>query len=212
MKLLSVNVSLPQDVIINDEAVATGIFKEPVFGPVRVRALNLEGDGQADLTVHGGRDKAVYIYPSEHYSFWRQELGQLPPGWGAFGENLTIEGLAEDHICLGDHIAIGSAVFEVSQPRLPCFKLAAKFQREDIIRRFLESRRTGFYVRVLREGILQSGDAVSVIARDSHQITIRELTDLYATKRPAADRIRRLLMVPALSAAWREHFSRIFSS
>ena len=191
LKLISLNVGLPREVPIGDRMVATGIFKTPVTGPVRVRTLNLDGDRQANLAVHGGVDKAVYAYPSEHYPFWQQELGEDLP-WGAFGENLTVEGLDEKSLSIGDQLGIGTAVFEVTQPRLPCFKLAAKFQRDDIIKRFLHSRRTGFYFRVLQEGVLEAGDAIVPVKREPHRVTIREITDLYIDKetRPCADRAR----------------------
>src|SRR5258705_2398924 len=161
MNVISVNVGLPRGLRIDDRSVATGIFKTPVAGSVRVRSLNLDGDRQADLTVHGGTDKAVYFYPSEHYPFWQQALGQ-PLAWGAFGENLTVAGLDEAAISVGDQLGIGAAVLEVTQPRLPCFKLAGKFQRDDIIKRFLDSRKTGFYARVLKEGALQAGDPIAM--------------------------------------------------
>src|SRR6185295_3063659 len=135
MNIISVNVGLPRELRIGERAVATGIFKAPVAGPVRVRTLNLDGDRQADLSVHGGIDKAVYVYPFEHYAFWRKELDR-DLSYAAFGENLTIEGLTENEVCLGDRLGIGTAVFAVSQARLPCFKLAAKLQREDIVKRF----------------------------------------------------------------------------
>jgi MOSC domain-containing protein YiiM len=170
--------------------------------------LNLDGDGQADLSVHGGEDKAVYLYPSEHYSVWEQELGSKL-GWGAFGENLAVEGLAEDAVSIGDRFGIGTSVFEVTQPRLPCFKLAAKFQRNDIIKRFLESRRTGFYVRVLKEGTLQSGDPISVIEQEPRRVTIRELTDFYMNRKIDRTMIDRALSVDALAVSWREHFARL---
>src|ERR1043166_1874738 len=154
MRVMSVNVGLPREVIWKGQRVATGIYKEPVEGRVLMRTLNLDGDRQADLTVHGGPDKAVYVYPFEHYEFWHRQLGLDPLESGAFGENLTVEGLSEDAVSVGDRIGIGTAVFQVTQPRLPCFKLAAKFAREDIIKQFLDSRRTGFYMRVLEEGSL----------------------------------------------------------
>src|SRR5439155_1384928 len=135
---------------------------KPVTGPALVRTLNIDGDGQADLSVHGGVDKAVYAYPSEHYPFWQEEL-HLDLPWGAFGENLTIAGLAEETTSIGDRLGIGTAVFEVSQPRLPCFKLEAKFQRNDMIKRLLDSRRTGFYLRVLQEGMLEAGNSIVVL-------------------------------------------------
>jgi MOSC domain-containing protein YiiM len=175
---------------------------------VRVRTLNLDGDRQANLAVHGGVDKAVYAYPSEHYPFWQQELGEDLP-WGAFGENLTVEGLDEESLSIGDQLGIGTAVFEVSQPRLPCFKLAAKFQRDDIIKRFLESRRTGFYFRVLQEGVLEAGDAIVPVKREPHRVTIREITDLYIVKRPGRAQIEHALSARGLAEAWRTHFQSL---
>src|SRR6266480_7547444 len=136
--VLSVNVGVPRHIEVGNDVVRTGIFKRPVNGPIRARSLNLDGDRQADLEVHGGVDKAVYLYPSEHYEFWQQELQRTLPEWGAFGENLTTSGVLEDAISIGDSIQIGSATLQVTQPRLPCFKLAAKFKRDDIIKRFLE--------------------------------------------------------------------------
>jgi MOSC domain-containing protein YiiM len=209
MKLISVNVAQPKDILVNGRSVSTGIFKQPVSGVVRVRRLNLGGDRQADLTVHGGPDKAVYVYPSEHYVFWRRELDHDLFGWGTFGENLTVEGLLEDTVHIGDQICIGTALFEVTQPRQPCFKLAAKFEREDIIKRFLDSRRSGFYVRVLKEGSLQAGDPIEFRNRDPHAVTVREIMDLYAAKKLEKRQIERAVAVEALSNSWREHFLRM---
>jgi MOSC domain-containing protein YiiM len=208
MKLISVNVALPREIRIQDSLVSTGIFKQPVAGPVRVRTLNLDGDRQADLRVHGGPDKAVYVYPSEHYEFWQRELGGNPLPWGAFGENLTVEGLLEKKIFIGDEIAIGSAVFQVTQPRQPCFKLAAKFQRDDMIKRFLDSRRTGFYFRVLQEGSLQAGDSIMILRSDPQRVSVREIMDLYLSKTPERSLIERALSVEALSKSWHEHFRK----
>ncbi|HLH32421.1 MAG TPA: MOSC domain-containing protein [Terriglobia bacterium] len=208
MKLISINVSLPTVMGIAGEVVQTGIFKKPVAGLVRVRSLNIDGDGQADLTVHGGPDKAVYIYPSEHYRFWEQELRRQFPEWGTFGENLTIEGILENDISVGDCLEIGTVMLQVTQPRLPCFKLAAKLERDDIIKRLLDSRRTGFYTRVLQEGSLQAGDKINVSSRDPQHLTVREITDLYMQKDPDRARIERALSVAALSAAWRRHFEK----
>jgi MOSC domain-containing protein YiiM len=163
MKVISVNVGVPKEILIGGKSVRTGIFKKPVAGMVRVWTLGLEGDNQVDRRVHGGPDKAVYIYPFEHYEWWRRELGEKLEEFGAFGENLTTEGLLEDSVTRGDRIAIGTAIFQVTKPRQPCFKLAAKFQREDMIQRFRDSGRTGFYVRVLEEGWVQAGDAIDVL-------------------------------------------------
>jgi MOSC domain-containing protein YiiM len=207
-KVISVNVGLPKDLVSDDRVILTGIVKTPVSGLVRVRTLNLEGDGQADLTVHGGVDKAIYLYPSEHYEYWQQELGEKLP-WAAFGENLTIAGLSETSISIGDHLGIGTAVLSVSQPRLPCFKLAAKFQRDDMIQRFLDSRRTGFYAQVLQEGELQAGDPIVILREDPARVTVRELTDIYLMKHPERKHIDRVLSVAGLAQSWRDHFMSI---
>src|SRR6266851_1777434 len=164
MKLLSVNVGLPRDVISKGRLVTTGIFKEPVEGRVRLRTLNLDGDRQADLKVHGGIDKAVYAYPAEHYDYWRSELPGVELPWGMFGENFTVEGMLESGVNIGDEFRIGSAELVVTQPRLPCYKLAVKFGRDDIIKRFLGSGRTGFYFAVLKEGEVGAGDSIELLS------------------------------------------------
>ena len=157
MKVISVNVGRPQEHEWQGLRVTTAIFKSPVHGPVAVGKLDLEGDEQADLSVHGGADKAVYLYPREHYSYWQSQLRGYPLTLGNFGENLTAEGVSEEDIHIGDHLQIGTALFTVTQPRSPCYKLGVRFGREDMTRRFYESRRFGFYLRVLREGVLQAG-------------------------------------------------------
>jgi MOSC domain-containing protein YiiM len=205
MKVISVNVGLPGLLPAGNRIVMSGIVKKPVAGPVLVRTLNLDGDGQADLSVHGGVDKAVYAYPSEHYVLWQEEL-RLDLPWGAFGENLTITGLSEETTNVGDRLGIGTAVFEVSQPRLPCFKLEAKFQRNDMIKRLLDSRRTGFYLRVVQEGTLRPGESIVVIQQHPARLSIREITDLYLTKDAEQRRVKRALSVDALAASWRKHF------
>jgi MOSC domain-containing protein YiiM len=210
MKVISVNVALPREIPVGDRLAATGIFKEPVAGPVRVRTLNLDGDRQANLAVHGGVDKAVYAYPSEHYPFWQQEVSR-ELAWGAFGENLTVEGMLEENVSPGDRLEIGTALFEVTQPRLPCFKLEAKFQRDDMIKRFLDSRRVGFYLRVLREGILEAGESIALHQSESSRITIRELTDLYTNETPERAQIEHALSARGLSASWRHHFQSMLS-
>lgn len=172
MKVLSVQVGRPRDAEWRGEVVSTGIFKEPVEGPVIVRYLDLDGDEQADLTVHGGRDKAVYVYPSEHYPLWRRELPELEFPFGAFGENLTVDGLLETEVRIGDLLRIGTAEFVVTQPRMPCYKLAVRFDRTDMLKRLLRSGRTGFYLRVLREGVLTAGDAIEWIPAGKEAITI----------------------------------------
>lgn len=170
MKVLSVNVGLPRIVEYRGEPVATGIFKESVAGRVNVDQFNLEGDRQADLRVHGGLYKAVYVYPSEHYEFWRQELPGMDLPFGMFGENLTIQGILETNVKTGDRFRIGTAVFVVTTPRQPCFKLGIRFGRNDIIRRFAKSGRTGFYLAVEKTGNLGAGDEIKFLSRDEKRL------------------------------------------
>jgi MOSC domain-containing protein YiiM len=174
MQIISINVGLPRDVEWCDQIVRTSIYKAPVTGRVRVDRLNIEGDRQSDLTVHGGVDKAVYVYPSPHYDFWRKELPDFDLQWGAFGENLTTTGLIEDDVRIGDRFGVGSAQFVVTQPRMPCFKLNIRFGRADMIKRFYRSGRSGFYVAVAKEGEIEAGDAISLLSRDVGAITIAE--------------------------------------
>src|SRR5690349_12767351 len=204
MRLVSVNVGLPRDVIWKCKTVTTGIFKEPVEGRVQLRKLNLDGDRQADLRVHGGKDKAVYCYPSEHYEYWREQLPDVHFPWGMFGENLTVEGLFESEVRIGDRLQIGSAELVVTQPRMPCYKLALKFERDDIIKRFLDSRRTGFYVAVLREGELGAGDPIEVVSRDANEVAVMDITQSYLFKDPEI--MKRALRVEALPERWRTYF------
>lgn len=205
--LVSVNVGLPRDVEWRGRTVRTAIFKGPVTGAVRVRRLNLDGDGQADPTVHGGPNKAVYLYPSEHYAYWRDLLGEL--AWGAFGENLTTAGLSEEAVRIGDRLRLGTAELVVTQPRLPCFKLAVKFGRADIEKRFLESGMTGFYLSVAAEGEITAGDAVSVVGFPGNSVTVAEVVRLYRSERPDAGTLRRLADLPVLPEGLREHFRRL---
>jgi len=172
VKLVAVSVGSPREVEWNGETVPTSIFKAPVAGRVRVANLGIEGDHQSDLAVHGGADKAVYAYPSEHYAYWREELPGAELPWGAFGENLTTEGLLEDRVHIGDRFRIGTAEFIVTQPRMPCFKLGIRFGRADMVKRFMRSGRSGFYLAVLREGQIGAGDAIEPSAGDQHRISI----------------------------------------
>jgi MOSC domain-containing protein YiiM len=172
MRLVSVSVGPPREVEWNGETVLTSIFKNPVPGRVRVAKLGLQGDQQSDLEVHGGIDKAVYAYPSEHYAFWRKELPGMDLPWGAFGENLTTEGLLEETLNIGDRIRAGSAEFIVTEPRMPCYKLAIRFGRPDIVKRFMRSGRTGFYFAVLKEGEVGAGDAIELSGQDQHRISV----------------------------------------
>jgi MOSC domain-containing protein YiiM len=162
MRLVSVNVGVPNGIgSSRGGAVVSAIFKRPVQGPVIARRLNLEGDRQADLTVHGGEDKAVYAYPSEHYDYWKHEFPLMDMPWGTFGENLTTEGLLEEQVHVGDSFVMGSARFAVTKPRFPCFKLGLRFEAKTMVRSFLESERTGFYLKVIREGLIEAGGVIS---------------------------------------------------
>ena len=208
MKLLSVNVGFPREVEWNGRIVRTSIFKAPVPGRVQVRKLNLDGDQQSDLTVHGGVDKAVYVYPSEHYAFWRQELPGVDLPWGVFGENFTTEGLLEGSVRIGDRLRAGTAEFVVTQPRMPCYKLGIRFGRPDMVRRFHDSRRNGFYLAVVQEGEVTAGDSFELIARDEHGVTVADVVALYAADAANQDLLRRVSELPALPEGWREYFRK----
>jgi MOSC domain-containing protein YiiM len=207
MKLVSLNVGLPREVSWHGRIVSTGIFKEPVESRVRLRKLNLDGDRQADLTVHGGEFKAVYCYPLVHYDYWRGELGRDLP-MGMFGENFTTDAALEDSVHLGDRFAVGSAELVVTQPRLPCYKLGIKFQADDMVKHFLASGRTGFYFSVAREGEVGAGDEMTLSSRDAHAVPVSEITRLYIAKRYAQDdvaAVRRALQVAALPDSWKHY-------
>lgn len=205
-KIISVNVGLPRLAMWRGATVSTGIFKKPVEGRVRLRALNLDGDRQSDLSVHGGPEKAVYAYPSEHYEFWREELPGMELPWGMFGENLSTLGLDEETVHIGDRFRIGEAELTITQPRMPCHKLAVKFQRADILKRFLASGRTGFYFSVQREGEIGAGDHLELIERDPLGVTVHDITRLYAKDRGDMETMRRAVEAEALPEAWREFF------
>jgi MOSC domain-containing protein YiiM len=205
--LISVQVGVPRTVVREGQEVSTGIFKSPVAKRVPMRHLNLDGDQQADLTVHGGQDKAVYAYPSEHYPFWKKELPGVDLPWGAVGENLTTSGLLETDVCLGDRFTIGTAEVVVTQPRLPCFKLNLKFDRDDMIKRFLAGRRTGFYFRVLREGEVGSGDEIQFVHRDENRVSVSDALSLYLHESDSSELRSRALSVEYLSASWRKELS-----
>jgi len=208
MKVVSINVGLPREVEWRGKTVRTSIFKEPVAGRVRVERLNVEGDRQSDLTVHGGADKAVYAYPAEHYAFWREDLPGMDLPWGAFGENFTTEGLIEDSVRIGDQLRVGSAEFVVTQPRMPCFKLGIRFGRPDMVKRFLRSALTGFYLAVAREGDVTAGDAVTLIARHDAAISVAAIVGLYTADAVNQDLLRQASELPALPEGWRDYFRK----
>jgi MOSC domain-containing protein YiiM len=202
-KVISLNVGLPRTVNFLGQAVTTGIFKESVSGRIKLRRLNLNGDKQADLTVHGGPDKAVYAYPAEHYDYWKKRLPNMKLPWGMFGENLTTQGLFEDQVNIGDVFRVGSGELVATQPRMPCYKLGVKFGRMDIIRQFMESKLTGIYFRVLKEGDIGSGDEIKLISRDENNVTVKDIVQLVSSEGDMAT-IRRAVHIKALPEAWRQ--------
>jgi MOSC domain-containing protein YiiM len=208
MKLLSVNVGLPREIDVNGKTVRTSIWKNPVQGRIHVSMLNVDGDQQSDLTVHGGVDKAVYLYPSEHYAYWRAQLSDIELPWGVFGENFSAEGILEDEIRIGDRLRIGSAEFIVTQPRMPCYKLGIRFNRRDMIKRFLESKRTGLYLRVLREGEVAADDAIDFVHKQERGVTITDIVSLYSTDAYNQELLRRAIDLPALPQSWKDYFRK----
>jgi len=211
MKLISLNIGLPRDVVWHSRTVTTGIFKEPVEGRIRLRKLNLDGDRQADLTVHGGEHKAVYCYPVAHHEYWRSELPGRELPMGMFGENFTADVPLEDSVHLGDRFSVGSAELIVTQPRLPCYKLGLKFQSDDMVKRFLASGRTGYYFAVVREGEVAAGDEMTRTAQDPTGVTVSEITRLYIAKRFSPDdliSVQRALQVAALPQSWKDYFQK----
>jgi MOSC domain-containing protein YiiM len=212
MKILSLNVGLPRTVWWKDRKVTTGIFKEPVQGVVALRRLNLDGDRQADLEVHGGPWKAVYAYPSEHYQFWAHELPGMELPWGMFGENLTTEGLLEESVHIGDQFRIGTSLLMVTQPRLPCYKLGLKFGRDDILKRFLESNRSGIYFSVVEEGMINAGDSIEPLHAEPHRIRVADVNRAYVNARENVLVMRRALRVKALPSGFRSYFQEQLAS
>jgi MOSC domain-containing protein YiiM len=206
MKLISVNAGLPRVVMSNGEPVSTGIFKEPVAGRVVLRTLNLDGDRQADLSVHGGPSKAVYVYPSEHYDYWKHELPEMKLPWGMFGENFTTEGLFESELNIGDKLRVGSAVVMVTEPRMPCYKLGIKFGRSDIVKKFLASERTGFYFAVLQEGEVGVDDSFELIEKSEGSVRVIDITRLYTREKRNVGLLRRAIEVEALPESWKSYF------
>lgn len=202
--VVSVNVGLPTQHAYRTLSVSTAIFKQPVVGSVKVRRLNLDGDRQADLSVHGGPNKAIYGYPSEHYDYWRKQLPGLDLPWGVFGENLTTAGFAEGTLHIGDRVRVGTALLMVTQPRVPCFKLGIRFGREDMIRRFLVSGRSGFYFAVIEEGEVAAGAKIEITHRDPAKVSVGDINRLYSHESSDADLLRRAVSLQALPEGWRE--------
>jgi MOSC domain-containing protein YiiM len=210
MKVLSVNVGLPRKILFNGQIITTAIFKDPVKGSISLRKLNLDGDKQADLTVHGGLDKAVYSYPSEHYDYWRKQFPNTDLVWGMFGENFTTEGLFEDAVNVGDQFQIGSAKLVATQPRMPCYKLGVRFGRMDVIRRFMASGRPGIYFKVLTEGEVQRDDKIKIIRRDKNNVTVKDIVSLYIARNDIdnIETMKRATKIRDLPEGWRHEFQQ----
>lgn len=210
MKVLSVNVGLPRKIQYNGQIINTAIFKDPVKGPIMLRKLNLDGDRQADLTVHGGIDKAVYSYPVEHYDYWGKQFPDTDLMWGMFGENFTTEGLLEDAVNVGDLFQIGSAMLVATQPRMPCYKLGVRFGRMDVIRRFMTSGRPGIYFKILKEGEVKTGDKIKNIKRDKNNVTVKDIVSLYISKNhiDIIEMMRRAIKIRDLPEGWRYEFEQ----
>ena len=208
MKIISLNVGAPRRIRQGERDVITGIFKAPVPGPLMLRRLNLDGDRQADLENHGGRNKAVYAYPSEHYDFWRREFPEMDLPWGMFGENLTTEGLREEDAYIGDQFRIGeTAMVKVTQPRIPCYKLGIRFGRTDIIKRFLASGRSGIYFSVLEEGLINAGDTIARIHEDERRLSIAEVNRAYVRTRENIALVRRIVSLEILPRGLHDDFA-----
>jgi len=210
MTVVSVNVGTPKAVLMGGRTVLTSIFKSPVEGRVAVRRHNIAGDKQADLTVHGGPYKAVYCYPAEHYRFWTEQLPDMELAPGIFGENLTTEGLVEEQVYVGDQFRVGSAVLQVTQPRMPCFKLGIRFGRLDMVKRFWRSQRSGFYFSIVEEGDVAAGDPIERTVRAPDGISVADVVALYVGDEKSPELIERALRAP-LFGSWkaqiREHHS-----
>jgi len=210
MKVLSINVGRPRPVETPRGPVLTSIWKSPVEGTVKLRRFNLEGDQQSDLRVHGGEFKAVYLYPSEHYGYWRSELPGYALQTGNFGENLTTEGMLETEVQIGDRYRIGTTVLQVTQPRMPCFKLQLRFGRADMVKRFWQSGRSGIYFSIVEEGELSARDEITPVSRVASGITVAEVVRLYRDKDPDPERIRVAIAAP-LAGSWKTELrARLF--
>jgi MOSC domain-containing protein YiiM len=208
MKLLSMNVGLPRKVLFNGQIITTAIFKDPVKRPIMLGKLNLDGDKQADLTLHGGVDKALCSYPAEHYDYWRKQFPNMDLIWGMFGENFTTEGLMEDAVNIGDQFQIGSAKLVATQPRMPCYKLGVRFGRMDVIRRFMASRRPGIYFKVLQEGQVEAGDKIKIIRKDENNVTVKDIVRLYVRDDEDIETMRRATKIESLPEGWRYEFEQ----
>jgi len=205
MQVISINTGQPKTVQWKNQTVTTSIFKNPVQGSVNVNQLGIESDTQSDLSVHGGKYKAVYAYPSENYVYWERELPHFSFQWGTFGENLTTLGLTETEVCLGDRYKIGTVELKVVQPRFPCMKIGVRFEDPFMVKRFLDSRLSGFYFQIVKEGTFEEGDSIELLEKVAG-ISIRSFVDIYASKTPDLDKVQAVLEDPHLLDHWKEYF------
>lgn len=206
-KIVSLNIGKPQMINFDGQGIETGIFKRAVNQPIFLTRLHFEGDGQADLIHHGGVDKAVCVYCFEHYSYWEQVLGRiLEPG--AFGENLTVTGLPEQEVCIGDIFQLGEALVQVTQPRRPCHKLAKRYAHKELPVQVQDTGYTGYYLRVLREGMVSPRDTIKLVERHPRSISVAHANKLMYHDRDNREAIERMLTVEALSASWRNTFQK----
>ena len=205
-RLLSLNVGLPRDVSWQGRTVHTGIWKEPVQGRRMVRRLNIDGDGQGDLAGHGGEHRAVFVYQIESYRYWQNQLGRTDFTHGEFGENFTVEGLPDDEVCIGDRYRVGSALFEVTQPRVTCYRVGIRMNEPQMAALLVSHGRPGFYFRVLEEGEVGAGDEIVRVMQGPEGMTVAEVDALLYKPGHPADRLERALRIPALSTGWRDSF------
>jgi len=209
MKLIAVNASLPKEVIYKEKKIKTGIFKIPIKTPVTVNTLNIEGDGQADLRVHGGESKAVMVYSYDHYDYWKTILNREKFTTGQFGENFTVSGMRDTNVYIGDQFLIGSSLFEITQPRVPCFKLEMKMEEEGFAETYLKSDKTGFYFRVLQEGIVTAGDTIKKVFEESSKVSVATAKNTLYFDKKNIELIKKILQINALSPGWRKSFEKL---
>src|SRR3954462_4109832 len=210
--LLSVNVGMPKDVAWQGKTVFTGVFKEPVTGPCRARRLNLDGDGQGDVAGHGGEQRAVFVYQIDSYRYWEHELGRNDFVYGQFGENFTVEGLRDDEVCIGDRYQIGTATFEVTQPRVTCYRVGIRMNDPRIPALLVSHHRPGFYFRVLEEGDVQAGDEIIKLASGPEQMPVAEADALLYLPGHTRHQLLRTLRIPALSPGWQASFRALLEA
>jgi MOSC domain-containing protein YiiM/ferredoxin-NADP reductase len=210
-RLLSVNVGLPRDVTWQGRTVHTGIWKAPVIGPRKVRRLNIDGDGQGDLAGHGGERRAVLVYQVDSYRYWQDQLGRTGFAYGQFGENFTVDGLSDAEVCIGDRYRIGGALFEVTQPRVTCYRLGIRMNEPEMAALLVKHGRPGFYFRVLEEGEVEAGDEITRVASGPERMSVFEIDALLYTPGHPRDQLERTLRIPALSAGWRTSFEALLN-